>query len=334
MFSEYCAEPFTIEPVDVVYEGSGEKMTYPDLSHRQVYANVADIQSMIFGKAEPIDLDTKRMCELCDKMQLAAEYSPKAEAIKVDVPPTRADILHAVDVMEDIAIAYGYNNIPQTIPTTTTCGSGQPLNKLTDSLREEISRAGYIELLTHGLCSTDENFKYLNHPDDGKSAVVLSNPSTIEFEVVRTTLIPGALKTVQNNKSMSMKEGLKLFEISDVILLDPTTDVGARNVRRLCGVYTGHTDGFEIIHGLIDRVMQLLGIPCILEAPEATTYYEIQPSTDPLYFPGRCASVLLHQPGEKPQTLGSYGVLHPSVLQNYQLLYPASVLELDIEPLV
>jgi phenylalanyl-tRNA synthetase beta chain len=91
--------------------------------------------------------------------------------------------LHPVDVIEDVGIAYGFNNIPLSIPSTTTIGRPQPLNKLGDHLRDEISRAGYIELLTHGLCSHDENFKFLNKLDDGKSAVVLSNPATIEFEV-------------------------------------------------------------------------------------------------------------------------------------------------------
>lgn len=183
MFSEYCQDPFTVEPVDVVYEEDGRKEEYPDLSNREVYASVKDIQSMIFGADEPIDLSTDRMCKLCDKMQLAAEYSKKANSIKVQVPPTRADILHAVDVIEDIAIAYGYNNIPNTIPKTQTVGMAQPLNKLGDWLRSEISRAGYIELLTHGLCSTDENFKFLNHKNDEKTAVVLSNPASVEFEV-------------------------------------------------------------------------------------------------------------------------------------------------------
>lgn len=94
-------------------------------------------------------------------------------------------------------------------------------------------------------------------------------------------MVPGILKTIQNNKSMSMKDGLKLFEISDVVLLDPATDVGARNVRRLSAVYTGNTDGFEIIHGLVDRVMQLLDIGCTLECQpqDGKMTYTVQPSS-------------------------------------------------------
>jgi phenylalanyl-tRNA synthetase beta chain len=129
MFSEYCAEPFTIEPVNIVYEDEAEEneMT-PDLSNRTVEANVKDIYSMLFGKKEPINLDLKRICELCDKMQLSAKASSDGQRIVVEVPPTRSDILHAVDVIEDVGIAYGFNNIPLTLPSTQTIGQPQPLN--------------------------------------------------------------------------------------------------------------------------------------------------------------------------------------------------------------
>jgi phenylalanyl-tRNA synthetase beta chain len=340
MFSEYCAQPFTVEPVNVVYESdaSPNEQT-PNLSNRSVEVKVRDIYSMLFGKLEPTNLDVQRICQLCDKMQLAAKATPDQQRIVVQVPPTRSDILHAVDVVEDVGIAYGFNNIPLTIPSTMTIGGAQPLNKLGDLLRDEMSRAGYIELLTHGLCSHDENFKFLNRADDGTTAVVLSNPATIEFEVVRTSMVPGVLKTIQNNKSMSVKDGLKLFEVSDVVVLDNATDVGARNVRRICASYTGPTDGFEVIHGLVDRLFQLLGIRCLLEDPEVVAtlpeYYSIEASREPTFFPGRCADIMLYRKEDgKPRKLGSFGVLHPEVLHNFELLNPTSLVEMDLEPLV
>ncbi|OQR96595.1 phenylalanyl-tRNA synthetase beta chain [Thraustotheca clavata] len=333
MFSQYCAAPFTVEPVEIVYENDGHKESTPNMSNREVITKVKDIQSMLFGTREPIDLSVERICQLCVKMQLQANYLKESHSIKVQVPPTRSDILHPVDVMEDVGIAYGYDNIPVTHPPTQTIGQAQPINKLVDHLRDEISRAGYLELLTHGLCSHDENFKFLNQKDNGKSAVVLSNPATIEFEVVRTTMIPGVLKTVQNNKSMSLKEGLKLFEISDVVVLDDASDVGAKNIRRLCALYTGQTDGFEVIHGLVDRVMQLLGIQCSLEdGYDKNLFYTMVPSSNATFFPGRSADIVLSQNGEKIK-LGTFGVLHPIVLNHYDLLYPCSVVEMDIEPL-
>ncbi|KAF1775606.1 Phenylalanyl-tRNA synthetase, B3/B4 [Phytophthora cactorum] len=288
MFSEYCAKPFTVEPVQINYEDQSvnENELTPNLSKRSVEVQIKNIYSMLFGKGEPVNLDVDRICKLCDKMQLDAKPSGNGKTIIAEVPITRSDILHPVDVIEDVGIAYGFNNIPLTIPQTQTIGMAQPLNKLGDLLRDEISRAGYIELLTHGLCSHKENFEYLNREDDGHSAVVLSNPATVEFEVVRTSMLPGVLKTIQNNKAMSIKEGLKLFEISDVVVIDDNTDVGAKNVRRICAAYTGPTDGFEVIHGLVDRIMQLMGIPSELEMPAGTKeYYTITPAEERTYFP-------------------------------------------------
>lgn len=57
--------------------------------------------------------------------------------VKVEVPPTRADILHPCDIMEDIGIGWGYNNIPIVWPPTNTVGSFQPANKFQDLLRAE-----------------------------------------------------------------------------------------------------------------------------------------------------------------------------------------------------
>ena len=84
---------------------------------------------------------------------LSAVDEEEAVLLEVTVPPTRLDILHAVDIAEDIGIAYGYNNIVKTAPQRCTVGREQPLNQLGDLLREEIGWAGYVEVLTHGLCS-------------------------------------------------------------------------------------------------------------------------------------------------------------------------------------
>lgn len=255
MFSQHCKEPFTVEAVDVIYEADGGKIeTTPLMSTRQTTAKIKDINGMV-GKP----LDPELICQLCNKMQLGpASYNAQDESITVTVPPTRSDVLHAVDVIEDVAIAYGYNNLPIKVPSTLTVGGALPINSFTDLLRDEISRAGYLEVLTHGLCSRAENFQKLRRPIG--PAVALLNPANEEYEIVRTTLLPGLLKVLQHNRSASVKDGLRFFEISDVVLRDEQTDVGARNVRRLVASYTSMTAGFESIHGLVDRLMTLVQI--------------------------------------------------------------------------
>eukprot|EP00903_Cladosiphon_okamuranus_P013526 g12598.t1 len=352
MFSEYCGDKFSVEPVDVTYDDKpSETQTTPLLSTRTEEASVAEICSIIGVEIEP-----EEICRLCTKMQLGPaeivemkEEGSGGKGIKVFVPPTRSDILHPVDVVEDVAIAYGFNKIPTTMPSTLSVGGHQPLNNFGDLLREEIARAGYTEMLTHGLCSRNENFKLLRREEE--PCVSLLNPAHIEYEVVRTSLLPGALKTAQFNRAMPVKDGVRLFEISDVVLRDDSGDTGARNCRRLVATYMGPTAGFEIIHGLVDRIMSLVQVPPSEEYsgndPRArmggpwreNMRYRIEPVDRPTFFPGRCADVVLMTKEEggsawSEVTLGSFGMVHPEVLKAFDLRDPSSAVEIDLEPLM
>ena len=68
-------------------------------------------------------------------------------AVKAEIPVTRSDVLHACDIMEDVAVAYGINNIPKTLPKTSTVGGPSKINKLSDLVRRELALAGYTEVL-------------------------------------------------------------------------------------------------------------------------------------------------------------------------------------------
>ncbi|CAN0916625.1 Phenylalanine--tRNA ligase beta subunit, cytoplasmic [Linum grandiflorum] len=151
---------------------------------------------------------------LLNRMQLRAERCPsntEDQNIRVSVPPTRSDILHPCDVMEDVAIAFGYNKIPKRkLPSLKPLA----LNELVNLIR---------------------------------------------VEVVRTSLMPGALKLVGHNKDHP--KPIKIFEIDDVTRLDQTKDVGAANRRLLGALYCGTNSGFELIHSLVDRVMEVMATP-------------------------------------------------------------------------
>lgn len=362
MFSEYCAAPFTAVPVKVQYEDASgsivDSYITPKLAIRREQARVDFCNSMI-----GINISASEMQTLCNKVQLGpATLLENDTLLEVTVPPTRSDILHPVDIAEDIGIAYGYNNIVKRVPNTSSVGGEFPLNTLGDLLREEIGRAGYTEVLTHGLCSIHDNYTALNCKVLEGHAVSLSNPANIEYQVVRTTLLPGLLKTLQHNKSASFTSGFKVFEISDVVVVDKEhvvtdTIVGAKNVRKLTAVYAGPTSGFEIIHGLVDRIMTLTEVAPEAEYVATSTkkaqqeeeryrvsregwLYTIAPLPkgsyeEEMYFAGRAAEVLLTKPGSPEKIrLGTFGILHPQVLKNFDIKYPSSVMELDLENLL
>jgi phenylalanyl-tRNA synthetase beta chain len=312
MFSEHCKDPFTVEQVKVVYPDGTADIT-PDLSEHEFNCPVDYINSRI-----GVNLNVNQICELLEKMQLRAEKKD-ANNISVKAPPTRSDILHACDIMEDVGIAYGYNNIVRTTPNSSTVGKQDPLNQLTDHLRLELGMAGFTETLTLILCAHKENFELMKKQDD-KTAVVIANPKTIEFQTCRVSLIPGLLKTLHHNVKIGLP--IKLFEINDVVLVDDKKDVGARNVRKLAALFCSFSSGLEIIHGLLDRLMETIGIPC-----DEKEGYSIKPCNDESYFPGRQASILL-----TGKEIGKFGIVHPDVLDGFGIKYPCSVLEFDVEP--
>jgi len=180
------------------------------------------------------------------------------------------------------------------------------------------------------LCSHDENFAYLNREDDD-SAVQLANPKTLEYQVVRTSLLPGILKTIRENRKHSLP--IKVFESADVVFKDESLERKAFNRKHFGAVYAGRTSGFEIVHGLLGRVMAMLRAPWLEEEAKSTGRgYWIAPNDQATFFPGRGATVYFRAAeGEKALELGTLGVLHPEVTARFEIPYAASSLELNLE---
>ncbi|GAB0092388.1 Phenylalanine--tRNA ligase beta subunit [Sergentomyia squamirostris] len=316
MFSRHCQEQFTVEWCQVV-GSDGETVKYPELPYRTEKISAKKANAYV-----GITVTPEETAKLLNKMYLKTTVGEDGDELLVEIPPTRHDIIHACDIYEDVAIAYGYNSIRKSLPATTNIGKQYPLNKLTDQLREQVAQAGFTEALTFSLCSRDDVSSKLGKTIENISAVHISNPKTLEFQVARTTLIPGLLKTLAANKKMPLP--LKLFEISDVILADEKAEVNARNERRICAVNCNRNAGFEVVHGLLDRVMQLLEVPW-----KGESGYCIEATEDATFFPGRCAAILY-----KGARIGIIGVLHPDVLHAFELTNPCSLMEFTIEPFV
>ncbi|XP_043848385.1 phenylalanine--tRNA ligase beta subunit [Dromiciops gliroides] len=314
MFSEYCEKQFTVEAAEVIYP-DGKSYMYPELAYRKEMVKADLINKQIGISETPASL-----AKLLTRMYLKSEVIGDGNQIEIEIPPTRADIIHACDIVEDAAIAYGYNNIQMTIPKTYTIANQLPLNKLSELLRHDLAAAGFTEALTFALCSQEDIADKLGTDISATKAVHIANPKTAEFQVARTTLLPGLLKTIAANRKMPLP--LKLFEISDIVLKDSSRDVGARNHRHLCAVYYNKNPGFEVIHGLLDRIMQLLDVPFGEDKG-----YVIKAAEGSAFFPGRCAEVFA-----KGQSVGKLGVLHPDVITKFELTMPCSALEINVEP--
>ncbi|KAL2202045.1 beta subunit of phenylalanyl-tRNA synthetase [Sarocladium strictum] len=341
MFSMYCEEPFTVEPVKIVSDHNDMTRVTPTLKSRQTTAEIDYINSCT-GLSE----SAEGICKLLEKMAYECKPSTSdSNLLEVAVPVTRPDVLHQCDIMEDVAVCYGFNNLPRTSPHRgATVGAPLPINKLSDVIRIEAAMAGWSEVMPLILCSHDENFAWINRKDDGNTAIRLANPKTAEYQIVRTSLLPGLLKTIRENRKHALP--MKLFEVADVGFKDESLERKARNERHFAAAWCGKNSGFEIVHGLLDRVLLMLRTAFITreegltggksqdyevkENPSKPDGYWIEELNEETFFPGHAASVHLRI-GGKEQRIGEFGILHPSVLEKFDLKYPVSTLEINLE---
>ncbi|OII73764.1 phenylalanyl-tRNA synthetase beta subunit [Cryptosporidium ubiquitum] len=379
-FSLYSKSKFEIEPVIVEYEHS----VYPPFPHKyQILSNgsyqiiTPNIERLEFViKAsdasdllgiKPI-LDTNVTQGLLRKMMIDSEIINKEDGIlKCFVPINRSDILHPVDIIEDIGISYGFNNIQ--LKKLRFCDLDK-LNLMSEQVKRELSLLGISEALNWALCKhsdcfeslfREENIGLKNLPENESHyslnfpSVVVKDAKTSEFEILRTTLIQSLLKTMASNKSLPLPQ--KVFEVGDVVILDDNTPSGARNDKRVAIAYcNSNGSGLEEIHGFLDQLLSKLGLVAkySLDEPNAIHpniigMYSLCEVNDPTFLPTRSVQINIQKVVlkdcfksidiektmlNKQIVIGIMGVIHPKVLSNFSLTLPTSMLELRLEPIM
>ncbi|WUR04888.1 phenylalanine-tRNA ligase beta subunit (FARSB) [Vairimorpha necatrix] len=229
------------------------------------------------------------------------------KSLNIIVPSIRQDVIHKADIIEDIAICYGYNNIKMIMPDLSTIGSENRLNKFSDKLRLEMSMLGFIEVYTMVLVSrTDDKFE--------KSSALVENYKSLECEVVRNSLYPGLLKSVSSN--LHCKIPIKIFELGDVVNLSKN-DVGAANRRMLSCLFVGNKSHLEEIQGPMTTILEKCGIKNF----QFENFYN-----EKKYLKNQSAVLKIN--GE---VYGSIGVCSGDVMNRYKIPYSGSMFELDIE---
>ena len=318
MFSVYCKNPFTVEEIKVINEKTGESKIYPDLTPRKFKVDVKYLQTI----TGIYDIIPEKIIQLLEKMELKAKIINPQE-IEVSAPITRSDILHPCDIAEDLAISYGYNNIKKQLTQTKTHGMQQPYNKLTDLFRDEMAMGGYTEFLTMALLSKEDMFTNLLSEEKDDKTVEISYSKTKEFQYMRSSLIPGILKSIEGNKANALP--FKIFEISDVVETNEESEVGAVNRRKLCFAYTNTSSAMEIIQGMVDLLMKKIGL--CFNSDNVEKKYTIKKSENKIFFEDRQAEIFILDNIK----IGIYGIIHPKVLKNFGIKNPVTLCDIDLQ---
>lgn len=219
---------------------------------------------------------------------------------KVLVPCYRTDIMHQVDLIEDIAIAYGYENFKEEIPNVSTLGSEDEFEKFKRKVKEIIIGFGYLECNSYNLISEE----ILNKMEVKLNNVKVLNPVNIEYDTLRSWVIPSLMKILSENKHHEYPQ--KIFEVGHVF--------GKEEFERI-GLLSCHGNAnFTEVKQVLDYLFNSLGLKYKLEDVEHKSFIK-----------GRVGRVYC-----KGKKVGYVGEISPSVLSNFNLEVPVVGFEVNL----
>ncbi len=297
---------FTVRKVEVRYPD--RSITTPDFS-----PEVKRLRRSYANRMLGLSLSSEEVKACLERMGYGVKVKGEEE-LEVLVPCYRCDIFHEIDLVEDIAIGYGYGNFPTTLPEVLTTGEKLPVEELGEKLRMLMLGYGITEVMSLMLTNEAENFSNLRR--EGR-AVRIKNPISEEHTIVRTSLLPSLLSVLRLNKHRELPQ--RIFELGDVVLPDSSAETGAVRQRRLGVAVIHDRASFTEVKSLLQGLMRDLGIED----------YRVEPEEDPAFIPGRCASLIIGA-----QKVGVFGEVHPEVIENFELEYPVAALEIQVEPLL
>ena len=283
-----------IYSLNLEYEKNTE--TTPNLTPEEMELNLDYVNKML-----GLNLKESEIKELLERM--GHEYRNK----KVKIPAYRSDILHEIDLIEDIAIAYGYENFKEEIPNVSTIGEESYLTKFKRKIAEALIGLELIECSSFHL----SNKTTLNEKMRTKNKLTMVESAVnADYDTLRNFLLPNLLEILSRNKRYEYPQNI--FEMGTVF------DENIKEHESLCIVKSEKDVNFTKIKQVLDVLMSSLDIP-----------YEIEELSYPWFIEGRAGEIIVNN-----KKIGMLGELNPEVLINWNLEMPASVLELNINMLI
>ena len=285
-----------LEMVKVI---GNEVRNTPDLSPSHVKVDL-DYASKILG----FDIK-KHAADALEKMGFDARV--KGKVIEVDIPAWRVDILHPIDIVEDMAIGYGYDKISPELPKSMTFGESLSSNKI----HETMIGLGFNEVLTISLSNEEEQFEKMNLKP--REVVSIENPISSKHSCIRVSLLPSLMEILSKNRHNELPQ--MIYEVGEIVEI---IDGVPLNKTMVSGVKIDAKTGFTECKSIVEALLRNMGIKADIEEKKSGAFID-----------GRCASLLKD---EKP--IGYFGEVHPSVISNFELEYPAIAFEIYADELL
>lgn len=294
-----------IKSMEVRY--ADKTIVTPDLTPQEQNVHVDTANELIGGTS----LTAEDIKELLLKARFGAEIIDDNE-VKAIIPAYRVDILHEVDVVENIAVQYHINDVVAKLPDINTVAYENNWFKAESTIREVMIALGFQEVMS--LMLTNEEAHYAKMNQEEKPHVQVARPITIDRTMIRTSLINSLMEFLEDNKHEDLPQ--KIFEIGDVLYLDETKENKTVASKKLAGVICHSTANFTEIKSVVTSVLSNLGYTMEISDSENKTFIE-----------GRAADV--EGKAQKGTVNGFFGEVSPEVITNFTLEYPVIAFEIE-----
>lgn len=293
----------TIESLTVVYPDETIDET-PNFKPGQMKLNHVDINNLI-----GIDLTGEEIIQSLERMGYGAKTTKTQ--VQVLIPKYRMDIMHPVDIMEDIAIGYGFDNIEPSLPMTMTAGKLNPVTRLKNKVRDLLVGLGYHEVMNYIMSSPDLLNEQMGRDD---LLVTTGNPKSRKFSVLRNSLLPILLDFTSQNQHADYPQ--KIFEVGDVIIPNEERETSVDQIPSVSGLMTD-------VKVNITKLLSELGF--LLRNLGLDGKFEFESVTSSDFIEGRSARIKI-----EGQVRGFFGEVSPKILTNFGIGYPVVAFELQL----
>ena len=294
-----------IKSMEVKYED--KTIVSPDLTPQEMNVHVDTANELIGGT----DLNAEDIKGLLEKARFDAEVLNDNE-VKAIIPAYRVDILHEVDIVENIAVQYHINSVEAKLPEINTVAYENDWFRSESIIREAMVGLGFQEIMSLMLTSEEAHYEKMNQEE--KPHVQVARPITIDRTMIRTSLINSLMEFLEDNKHEDLPQ--KIFEIGDVLYLDDSKENKTVSSKKLAALICHSTANFTEIKSVMTSVLSNLGYTMEISDSENKTFIE-----------GRVADV--EGVSEKGYVKGFFGEISPEVITNFTLEYPVIGFEIE-----
>jgi len=289
----------------------GNKYLSPNLESEKMPFSIANI-----NKTLGLNLNEKEIKKYLEKMGLGYEKQ-KTESIAI-IPSYRTDILHEIDISEEIAIAYGYENFIPEIPDISTIGQEDNLAIIKRKISEILAGLEMLEISTYHLTNKETQYKSLGYKEYKDMIEVIG--SKTENNILRKSLLAQSIKTLSENSDASYPQ--KIFELGRIFNSNDKSETGIEEKENLCISICNEKANFTEIKQILDYLSRMLDFK-----------YEIKEIEHPAFIVGRCGEIIILKDNKK-ESAGIIGEIAPFVLKNNKIKMPVASLEIEIERLL